>query len=434
MKRFILVQIFIISYVFYTTTNFILEIAKLNYYQSFPFLAAVSGYSQFFLTVSLFILLLRSPFQNYILKRIIQLLAIYYLLLSPLVTVVIHLKLVEQIHIFDYAMTLIDFSLLNEKAPHFIINLKVLSFAELAAMIIFLILLKRIGYLRLIDFVFIVYLPNKKIFKGWVTVFFILIFFYLYYSFIATYTLFEGIKGVSKNYLKVDENFNLYSVRTTFTKKEKNKTVKVYLVPMQHIGEENFYREALNFKTRGSTIVLNEGVKVPKESKLKETLNYGKIARNLGLVAQSTNLVKNTPSSWKHQNADVSISHFNPRTLNHLDKFIGDNSLGLYDLDLDEQEYIVLLEEIKKDIIDLREKHLIKIMENIIFGAEQKYQNLIIPWGALHMYPLQQVLEEWGFTISDRKKIKIMNFKNLLGNYINNLNKVANKTEEKNTL
>jgi hypothetical protein len=213
-----------------------------------------------------------------------------------------------------------------------------------------------------------------------------------------------------------------------------NKTV--LLAGMIHVGEKNYYDQVVGSIAPGRTLVLAEGVTDDKHL-LHDKPEYGKLASYLGLSSQQEKMHfkgrqieaadLDEPSSRKSAGgktlparvdilrADVDVSTFRPDTIRFL------NSLGRQSKDKSslavaysawtgksitpEAQQVIM-----DDILYRRNKELLRHLGK----AVDKYDTVVIPWGALHMLEIEQEVRKQGFALTQVQDRVSVDFKRIL--------------------
>ena len=209
----------------------------------------------------------------------------------------------------------------------------------------------------------------------------------------------------------------LYMVEKVYAQGPKT----IRLAGMIHLGEEDYYRQLLSSISPRGTLVLAEGVS-DEQQRLRERFSYGQLADLLGLSAQEEfpfpgRLIKaaslrqpsdRAPEQIDVLRADVDLQQFDARTVEVL------NALGKYLLNAPSliegieafnrwaEQHVTpeVNQVVMHDLLDRRNAVLLDYLE----PALNKYDTLVIPWGALHMpgieagveardFRLQQILE-----------------------------------------
>ncbi|RYD48352.1 MAG: hypothetical protein EOP85_03715 [Verrucomicrobiaceae bacterium] len=168
----------------------------------------------------------------------------------------------------------------------------------------------------------------------------------------------------------------------------------VVLVPMSHIGEEEFYRNlAASFPPTAT--VLMEGVS-DKGNVLDDKVGYGKTAKDLGLAEQQ--------AVFRPQGelvpADVDLSQFSKTSLDYLKKSMAIHTQGINPVTLPlllESPPPDLPEKLLHDLLTLRNAHLLRVMEEKLLTSD----HVIVPWGAAHMPGISAGVLKAGFRLQD---------------------------------
>lgn len=221
--------------------------------------------------------------------------------------------------------------------------------------------------------------------------------------------------------------------------KRADRTVR--LAAMIHVANKEFYDELAASIPPGRSIVLAEGVS-DDEQLLTASIDYGKTAGYLGLTSQKqlhfrgrfiepeefetpgfrSKGTKNGKPAGELDilRADVDVSDLRPATilfLNALGKqmqgsesFVNDflalNSWGKKNITPENYELII------DDILHQRNMAVIRYLDR----ALNRYDTVIIPWGALHMKEIEAEVLKRGFTLQDeRERVSIDFHKTLLG-------------------
>jgi hypothetical protein len=209
-----------------------------------------------------------------------------------------------------------------------------------------------------------------------------------------------------------------------------NRTVR--LAAMIHVGEKRYYEE-MGSVAPGRTIVLAEGVTDDKHV-LPNRLDYGKVADYLGLTLQQDNLhfkgrqiaaaelekPRSQPGAESAGQAgqvdilraDVDVSSFRPPTLQFLDglgkqmKESPSLAKGLLASSAWSNKFVTPETQtvIMDDILYHRNKEVIRHLRK----ALQRYDTVVIPWGALHMPEIEAEVLKQGFQLQQvRERVSI---------------------------
>lgn len=213
----------------------------------------------------------------------------------------------------------------------------------------------------------------------------------------------------------------LYMIERTYSQKNK----QIQMMGMIHLAQSQYYTELVAAIPQQKTLILLEGVSDRNEL-LKEQFSYSKIADLMGLTSQKAShfqgrLISKESLNRRSANeklavdllpADIDLNRFDPLTikvLNALAKNVlnAENPLAGYvafsrwgEQNLPENFDRMIMD----DLLSKRNRHLISYFP----AALKKYDNLVIPWGALHMKELEQAVLERGFElIKSRERLSI---------------------------
>ncbi|RNC70118.1 MAG: hypothetical protein ED859_06550 [Desulfuromonadales bacterium] len=213
----------------------------------------------------------------------------------------------------------------------------------------------------------------------------------------------------------------------------------IRLVSMIHVGDKEYYDQLMGSIAPGRTIVLAEGV-TDNDNLLPNRLDYGRVAGFLGVTTQDTMLfrgrligeealeapqVRGRGAGKEKQagpadilRADVDVSVFRPPTILFLDT-IGKQLMesptlvqGLLTINTWAENTITphMYEVIMDDILYRRNREVIRHLGK----ALERYDTVVIPWGALHMKELEEEILRRGFTLQEHKERVSIDFRKLL--------------------
>jgi hypothetical protein len=190
-----------------------------------------------------------------------------------------------------------------------------------------------------------------------------------------------------------------------------------------HIARQGYYNELVNSLPAAKTIVLVEGV-TDQDRLLENRLDYGSLAGLVGLSSQETMQFDGNPVELDDLEvadeferdatkpdmvrADVDINRFNPETVEFLDA-LGRTLLGSKPLAQGITEYNdwvqanatpELLSGVMADIFDRRNEVVIDTLQRSL----ERYDTIVIPWGAMHMPAIEAAVLERGFVPGDKKE------------------------------
>jgi hypothetical protein len=209
--------------------------------------------------------------------------------------------------------------------------------------------------------------------------------------------------------------------------KKDNRTIR--LAAMIHIGNREYYEDLTDSIDQRRTIVLAEGVSDVRKL-LHNSIDYGKVAGFLGLTSQNEMSFRGriigakdleSPRSDSRGagnekltgtadilRADVDVSDFRPPTillLNALGKIMqNSNSFvkGFTALNSWGEKNITpeMSDIIMDDILHQRNLVVIRYLEKSL----DRYDTVVIPWGALHMKEIEAEVLKKGFKLQEERK------------------------------
>jgi|GEM_PF-2604395 len=180
---------------------------------------------------------------------------------------------------------------------------------------------------------------------------------------------------------------------------------KIYLFAMIHIGDARFYDQVLASIPQENTVVLEEGVK-DKNRLIKEGFDYSKVASVLRIDHQTNKFSREVFQQRNTVSADIDVSQLNPKTIEFLNKLgrvmngnFDSESLGaLFNKDA--------MNIMQKDLIQFRNDHLMQVLA----AQKDRYANIVIPWGGLHLKDIAQRLEKQGYQRESISEVKAIDF------------------------
>ena len=213
----------------------------------------------------------------------------------------------------------------------------------------------------------------------------------------------------SAGFVRLKPN-GLYMAERLYRRENK----QVQLVGMIHLARPEYYTTLMAAIPDHRTLILLEGV-TDRKRLLNEQFSYGRIADLLGLTSQGQITFQGRLITWKQLDtlelnknltidlllADIDLDDFNPLTikvLNALAKHVLNSESplkGYHEFNRWAQQNVPpdFDKTIMADLIDKRNRHVVSILPR----ALNKYDNLVIPWGALHMKGIEQAVLEKGF-------------------------------------
>lgn len=209
----------------------------------------------------------------------------------------------------------------------------------------------------------------------------------------------------------------LYMVEKVYAQQEK----KLRLTGMIHLGQREYYDELSASLTGKPLLVLAEGVS-DEDGRLQGQFSYGNIAEMLGLTTQERTTFPGRPVSAASLDqpaetgvsgadilrADIDLIEFDAHSiavLNALGKYIL-NSDSLVDGYARFNQWAVnnITDDsnriIMADLIDKRNTAVLSYLPK----ALNKYDTVVIPWGALHMPGIEEAVREQGFELRESRE------------------------------
>jgi hypothetical protein len=205
---------------------------------------------------------------------------------------------------------------------------------------------------------------------------------------------------------------------------------EIRLAGMMHVGKKEYYKDLAESISSEATVILAEGV-TDRDHLLEHEFDYSKLAGVIGLSAQDqmqidANLVDlNEPGqvpagggdkpdiAW----ADIDLNRFAPQTIEFLNAigrtlFSGKPvavALDEYSDWASENMAPEQVADVMTDILDKRNDAVIACMSK----ALQRYETIIIPWGALHMPAIETAVLEQGFQPGGKKTRMSLDFRTI---------------------
>ena len=219
------------------------------------------------------------------------------------------------------------------------------------------------------------------------------------------------IKNTSGGFLQIKNN-QLISIVKYY--RHKDKDINLYFIPMMHVAQSNFYSQIMSETYPKNTIALTEGVS-DRRKLFKTDPGYDALAKELNLVSQHK-LFNLSKEGIKVVPADLDTSAFDSTTIKELNNLFNSNNLKPSFRNLLNQRitnktlFTNIIHHLKVDLIDKRNAHLL----DKLAIAEQKYQDIIIPWGALHMRGLEAEILKNGYKQFDTKQYVMLDIWHLI--------------------
>jgi len=233
---------------------------------------------------------------------------------------------------------------------------------------------------------------------------------------------------LSAGFLRID----LQGIYLT-EKSYRRESQAINLVAMVHIGEQTYYEDLKNSPVNTGTVILTEGV-TDRNRLAKNFPSHTSVGRMLGLASQpelpfdgelidydlnsgrwtaleetqEQEQVYSDAAIPKVLNADLDIEDLSPETVEYLSEMgrnvnqadsIWEGISKHYEWSkanvTPEQEAAVM-----EDILQKRNAHLLRYVDI----ALEKFDNVIIPWGAMHMPELEREIRKQGFKLESSKE------------------------------
>ncbi|ORJ62497.1 hypothetical protein [Geothermobacter hydrogeniphilus] len=237
----------------------------------------------------------------------------------------------------------------------------------------------------------------------------------------------EAINKATAGFMRVDARGISMQERVY---RRGDKTVR--LVAMIHIGDQSYYDQLAASVAAPHTLVLAEGVS-DRGGLLTAAYSYDRVASLLGLSTQRQMPMKGRligPDELRGKGekgefpgpdilrADVDLSDFDPRTVEFLnmlgrDVFSSDDlasGLRTYNAwinrNMDQERYARLMD----DILTRRNRTVLDYLGQ----ALDKYDVIVIPWGALHMRGIEEGVLARGFRLRKTEQRMSVDFSALL--------------------
>ena len=200
---------------------------------------------------------------------------------------------------------------------------------------------------------------------------------------------------------------------------KENKTIR--LIGMIHIGESDYYKNLEDSLVNSHAILLAEGVS-DKNKLLQNRFSAKGLAEEYDLASQEDMNISGTYISEQELvgantlsnselsifRADVDTETFSEDTINFLNA-IGEHFLkpdsfsegfAAYNNWLEKNLTDTLIANIRYDIIDQRNQHVIRYVKT----AVDKFDTIVVPWGAMHMPAIEKAVKELGFTVKNTQE------------------------------
>jgi hypothetical protein len=179
----------------------------------------------------------------------------------------------------------------------------------------------------------------------------------------------------------------------------------VFLCPMAHVADQNFYRTiSQSFPT--NSIVLMEGV-TDRQHLLTNHITYKKMATTLGLSEQQKEF---KPSEEQMERADVDVKEFTPNTIGFLNLVMRIHSQGLNAVTLMELMSFSPPPGFERELFDdlLRKRN--RRLLNEVKTRLPETENIVVPWGAAHMPEIAREIQKDGFRLEESRDYTVIRF------------------------
>jgi hypothetical protein len=184
---------------------------------------------------------------------------------------------------------------------------------------------------------------------------------------------------------------------------------RVYLIAMIHFGDRAYYEDVVRSLPTGNAVVLAEGV--TDDSGLlagPPAVSDGVVPR-AGLVAQGEVAIG---AEHRVEAADLDVAELSDATVgfvNAIHEVVGSHdsrdALDAYTRYVDSFGRDVISGAIM-ELIEVRNAHLLtRISESL-----ERYDRIVVPWGAAHMPGLETAIRADGFTLLSRKARRVVGF------------------------
>lgn len=205
----------------------------------------------------------------------------------------------------------------------------------------------------------------------------------------------------------------------------------VRLTSMIHVGDQEAYDQFAASVVSGNTLILAEGVS-DQDHLLSTDFNFDRFAKSLGLSSQHEmalqgELITAQELEAPREESDLSVTHilradvdvrdFDPQTIEFLN-VLGRQVLGGEDMvtgmlsynewvnqNMTQERY----ETVMYDVITRRNNTVIDYLGK----ALDKYDVIVIPWGALHMRGIEEGVKAKGFRLKDSRQRLSVDFRSV---------------------
>lgn len=220
----------------------------------------------------------------------------------------------------------------------------------------------------------------------------------------------------------------LYMTERTYSRD----ATKIRLASMIHIGDQRYYDELAESMVSEKTLVLAEGVS-DQSGLLREKFSYGGIADFLGLSAQEEMQIDGRVIDARQlarddfrgsengqpdiTRADIDLRDFSRQTIafiNTLGSCLLNNNSFVDGFKCFNQWAQENMTPESNEIImnDLVTKRNLVVLGHLA-SALNKYDTIVVPWGALHMVGIEAAVIDQGFTLLDSHERRSIDFSNV---------------------
>jgi hypothetical protein len=185
--------------------------------------------------------------------------------------------------------------------------------------------------------------------------------------------------------------------------RDDGKTIELY--PMSHIADSDFYQK-VSESFPSNSIILMEGVTDNKRM-LTNKISYKRMATSLGLAEQHEQFA---PARGEMVRADVDVDQFATNTIGLLNLAMLVHTKGV-----NAETVLALIqypqppnfqEQLFDDLVRKRNEHLL----GEIRARLPQSENIIVPWGALHMPGIAKEIQEFGFRLHETRDYTVIRF------------------------
>jgi uncharacterized membrane protein len=244
------------------------------------------------------------------------------------------------------------------------------------------------------------------------------------------------VEGVGKGSVLYQDG-KFLGVEETYIKNDR----RVILVPMAHIAKKEFYHQLTKDFNGIKTLFLKEGVR-DSNGLIKNWPDYERAAENLGLSSQKNEF--DTPETRPEKihyatlTADVDTSELKVSTIATMNELFKDQEKNSNEKNSETLERLIAstakkgtkkiepeeLASFFDDIIGFRNLRLMETIDKTL--TKNKYNRIIVPWGALHMFGIKKELVVRGFKSIASKTRTIISLETMAKKWAENKTK---KTE-----